>query len=677
MDIKNNIIFQRVKRNALSFWHAGNSDAFIIESILNLLPTAAVLFHRDTCEIVCGNTLALKMTAFTHNELENKPITNLFEGLILERLCGNPEPGNDPIPSTLLLRNGGQEPVIIQTHPVDKDQRQTVITFEYESQFRKKHKDASRNKQHMGLLIALGEALQNSKSEQTIKIVLDTAQITSGAQMLALYQVDPFQPILCLQEMVGNTLELQEYLPLSEVGRILKPEIWTRGKRIRNGLQRLARSENLSYLATCAIGDGQALLGLILAADRENPPDGNLLTVMQILSGFLTNFLQHNALVANLLRDREAQQEKMMVLQTIQENAQDGILLLSPQLKLLAINPSAELMLGYASHEVQDHPVENIVIGADNLNSTLSLAQEGIPTPTLGNIYLHRRDGQAFPAHVQIQPIKQDEDIKLILIFLRDLSEHQQIKIRTQQLEQRALLGEVMAIFAHEVRNPINNISMALQLMEMDHPTGDPNTEYVERMKADCERLTHLMDSVLSFSRTSDYRIEPMQLSILLERLIMRWKPRMSRVNVETRLTVAPNTPKIRGDEKSLEQVFNNLFSNALRAMSEAGGKLSVKLSPVRLQPGQTMVQIDVSDTGMGIPHENLEQIFNPFFTTDPQGTGLGLAITQRIILAHKGTIKPESFPGGGTVFTIQIPAISGQTGQLVMPETTQDGAPS
>jgi signal transduction histidine kinase len=104
-----------------------------------------------------------------------------------------------------------------------------------------------------------------------------------------------------------------------------------------------------------------------------------------------------------------------------------------------------------------------------------------------------------------------------------------------------------------------------------------------------------------------------------------------------------------------LEQVFNNLITNALRVMSETGGSLIIKVQPVMTADGRNHLEVSVADTGPGIPKELQERVFHPFFTTDQNGTGLGLAIVKRIVSAHRGNIHLTSFPGG-TIFHVQLP---------------------
>jgi len=316
------------------------------------------------------------------------------------------------------------------------------------------------------------------------------------------------------------------------------------------------------------------------------------------------------------------------------------------------------LIFGYTSAEVIGVPVDNVIIGLDNLPAGLRMALEGVASPDLGNARLHRRSGQVFPAHLQLLPVKVGRELINIVVLVRDMSEHEEIRARTQQLEQRALLGEITAIFAHEVRNPVNNISTGLQLMEMQLPADDPGRDLVERLQTDCGRLTHLMESVLAFAKPMEYKIVPTNLKQTLAVLLERWRPRMARANVELIFKVEENIPPVLADARALEQVFTNLVSNAINAMRQEGGALAVRVEKADETAGPPQLRVSVSDTGPGIPAELREKIFQPFFTTSAQGTGLGLAITQRIILAHKGSIQVESFPGG-TIFKVFLPAFS------------------
>jgi signal transduction histidine kinase len=191
--------------------------------------------------------------------------------------------------------------------------------------------------------------------------------------------------------------------------------------------------------------------------------------------------------------------------------------------------------------------------------------------------------------------------------------------------------------------------------MAINLPEDDPNQEVIARLLDDCNRLTHLMQSVLTFSRPPENKFQKVELANLIPALLERWRPRLARLNVnhEFKSSVAEST--IWGDPRSLEQVFSNLIGNAVEAMKINGGSLSIHVRPSLLEGGRKHLEVNVIDNGPGIPQDLIERIFEPFVSTNRNGTGLGLSIAKRIISAHRGTISVSSVPGG-TVFQVIFP---------------------
>jgi len=153
----------------------------------------------------------------------------------------------------------------------------------------------------------------------------------------------------------------------------------------------------------------------------------------------------------------------------------------------------------------------------------------------------------------------------------------------------------------------------------------------------------------------------PVDMNLLIKRIVDRWMPRFTRLKVKLNYQMNPGLPKVLGDLRALEQVFINLISNAVEAMSNQGGVLSIRIAPNQELSNRPQLEVMISDTGPGIPDELRERIFEPFVTGKSKGTGLGLAITKRIISAHQGSIWVNSFPGG-TMFHILLPIISEPT---------------
>jgi PAS domain S-box-containing protein len=335
----------------------------------------------------------------------------------------------------------------------------------------------------------------------------------------------------------------------------------------------------------------------------------------------------------------------------------DALIALDIELKIVRANSAAAKLLGYPREELSDLPIQDVLVGDQDLQSIFLDASGHEREAEVTRLTLHRRDGTPFPAYMRVVPI-QSESRSHLLVVLQDRSEQQAIEDQTEILAQRAILGEVTAILAHEVRNPINNISTGVQLVASRLGEDHPQWESLERLKYECDRLNQLLSDVLFFARPLELKMEPLDLADLMERFLSRWAPRFKQSNINCHTDFAPDLPFASTDPRTFEQVILNLITNALQAMPD-GGTISISLAEQVTNQGQ-MVEIKIADTGQGIPANIRDRIFDPFFTTKKEGTGLGLAISRRILTAHKGSISVESYPDAGTVFTIQVPVAQG-----------------
>lgn len=499
----------------------------------------------------------------------------------------------------------------------------------------------------------------NSEITQELSHSLENMRELLGGETVCLYQVDPAYPQLKRIAQTGEIAAFPEILPSTDLVRLDITTFWENGQRVLTELHRFARINNIRMVCSTPLIQGGGAFGLLVTAGSGQKSATLNSESLELLAIFLQGYIQQHILVENLdkhIQDLEAVQTRRGV---TFENMNEGVILLSRDLVIEEINPAAEWMLGYAGWEVKGQAYDNILIGTDRLLPALAEAQQGRITHNIGKATLNRRSGQYFPVQIKVIPMIVDGKVESIELLLVDISEHEQSKALTQQLEHRAVLGDYTAAFAHDVRNPINNISTGLQLLGAKLKADDPNQDIINRMLGDCTRLNHLMESFLAFSRPLELKFEPIQVDQFLRRILDRWQPRFARVNVNSILTVDGGVSTMIGDPRSLEQVFTNLISNALEAMTEVGDTMAIKASQVVEANCPKFVEISITDNGPGIPTDILEHIFEPFVTTRQAGTGLGLAISKQIVNAHRGSIRVSSFPGG-TVFSIQIPAESG-----------------
>lgn len=625
----------------------GEAELF---ALFQLLSNPALLLDTFKEKIVLANGPFLQMTAFSLNELAGQALDNFVTGLPSHPLMA------DEVLSVMLNRRSRPPlSVNLQARPLDPTGQWLALIFEEQGQNSKEL--LSRVDKIVNALVELSQFQEEESLRQTLEHSLGTVCKLLDVTAAAIYRIDQGDAMMWRAAESGETGLLPDMLPPSDLMRLAQTLIWRPGLRVQTDLHRAARMQNLAYLASTPIKQN----GLLVLAERQQEPFEHLPFVLEVIGKQFSVMLDHLLQVKDLRRQTLENQRDLSIWRSVEENSQEGVLLVTPDLVVSEMNPAAEWMLGYADWEVKGQSVENILIGPERLTPALETACQGIPTHNLGNVSLHRRNGQSFPAHVQIIPVQRDGETQAIIIFFSDVSEHVEISARTQQLEQRAVLGEVTAVFAHEVRNPINNISTGLQLLSVKLPPEDPNQENIARLLFDCQRLDHLMESVLNFSRQVEHKFEPVDMESLLRRLLDRWRPRMAKVNVEPFFQIESGTPMVLGDPRSLEQVFTNLISNAVEAMGTGkGGTLALRVGPYNIIPEKPQVEITVSDNGPGIPDEISGHIFEPFVTTKAQGTGLGLAITKRIVTAHHGDIRVNSFPGG-TVFQVILTAYQGE----------------
>lgn len=218
------------------------------------------------------------------------------------------------------------------------------------------------------------------------------------------------------------------------------------------------------------------------------------------------------------------------------------------------------------------------------------------------------------------------------------------------QSEKLATLGYLSAGMAHEIRNPLNSISLFVQLMRQS--ASDPeHLDYIKKILKEIDRIDTLICKLLYSSRRTRNISDDVRIDHVIDTALDVFLPRMEtgKIQVERRYGDVP--VPIKADPSELEQVFTNLFLNAMDEM-QGGGRLEIDISS---ENGKVVVK--VGDTGGGIPDEILPEIFKPFFTTKARGSGMGLPVVQRIVRIYEGNISVDKTSPEGTVFRLEFPA--------------------
>ncbi len=218
------------------------------------------------------------------------------------------------------------------------------------------------------------------------------------------------------------------------------------------------------------------------------------------------------------------------------------------------------------------------------------------------------------------------------------------------QAEKLATLGHLAAGMAHEIRNPLNAISLFSQILKPVLADDPERAGYIDKLLGEVDRIDDILVQLLASSKQPRGATQSVFLQEVIERILSNLNDQLEAHNIKLICELETGLPPITANNAEVEQIFTNLFTNAIYEMRQ-GGELGVRLARDR-----DRLQIEVSDTGLGISPENLSKIFDPFYTTKPKGTGFGLSVVLRIVKTYQGHIKAQSEIGQGTVFQIEFP---------------------
>jgi signal transduction histidine kinase len=230
----------------------------------------------------------------------------------------------------------------------------------------------------------------------------------------------------------------------------------------------------------------------------------------------------------------------------------------------------------------------------------------------------------------------------------------QRYQARAKDAERLAELGTLTGGLAHEIKNPLSTVQLNLQLLLEDLRPGDPATSRLrhrlDTAERETARLREILDDFLRYAGRMELELKPVELNSLCEDLVDFFLPQAQLQRVQLRLKRWHQELRVEADERLLKQAILNLMLNAVQAMP-SGGELILAVSAT-----STEAAIDVTDTGCGIPPEDLDKIFRAYYSKRRGGTGLGLAMTRRIIEEHGGRITVTSQVGKGTNFSVRLP---------------------
>ncbi|MDH4237620.1 MAG: PAS domain S-box protein, partial [Nitrospira sp.] len=338
------------------------------------------------------------------------------------------------------------------------------------------------------------------------------------------------------------------------------------------------------------------------------------------------------------------------------ELVQDGVMLTDTRGTLLDWNPAMERLTGWTQNEVigrtpallksGKHPPEFFERMWQTIRSGLAFVDR---------VVNRRKDGSEFLAWESVSPVKDpDGTIRYYLAILTDLSEREQMLEALRHTEQVKLVGQLAGGILHEVRNPLIGLgSLATHLADQATLPQDAR-DRCRLIAREAARIDDLLESHLEQLRPRPFETAPCDLSALLDDTLTLLHPNILKHRVSVRKHVAADLPSVEVSRTHMLQVCLNIAMNAIDAMPN-GGELTMTVRPeTRRVPGLLMT---FADSGKGISPEDLQRIYEPFFTSGKaKGVGLGLTITRDMIERHSGQLLIHSPPGSGAIVDVWLP---------------------
>lgn len=349
---------------------------------------------------------------------------------------------------------------------------------------------------------------------------------------------------------------------------------------------------------------------------------------------------------------------------TVIDSVGDGVIVVASNGLITLCNPAAEEITGFSKRQAHGAVFEKLFAQETTLLEMVSKTiRTGITISDHENVVV-RSTGRIIPVAVTCYPlvVESGENIGAILT-LKDITYIRELEAAVRQSDRLSTLGTLAAGLAHEVKNPLGGIKGAAQLLEREFDPESEMLEYTRVMIRETERIDHIIRELLELASPRGLRLAPVNLHKILGDILLLQQHAAAGREIAFIKHFDPSIPEIMADEEMLTRLFLNLICNAIDAMGE-DGRLTVSsrvLSDYRMAQNERrsrMVAIEVGDDGPGIPQQDLENIWTPFFSTKSGGTGLGLTICHKIVQEHRGMIKVESSPGHGTKFTVLLPLV-------------------
>jgi PAS domain S-box-containing protein len=331
------------------------------------------------------------------------------------------------------------------------------------------------------------------------------------------------------------------------------------------------------------------------------------------------------------------------------ENSRDAIFIADQQLVFLEVNQAATLLFSSPSHDLLKGCLFDFIKNKSQKQRVTELFREENDIRNL-EIEIESKKGELKSCMLTLTFLEDNPGDKLVHGILHDISSIKKAEIANLHAQKLAANERLIQILAHEIRNPLNNISLSLEQLSMQADAAEDNQFLVSIMQRNTGRINNIITELLNQTKPIELNFQSYSLQEMLDESISMTADRINlqQINLQKKY---PDIPaEIKADKSKLVIAFNNILVNAVEAIENGNGELDICITST---PDQYMVSI--KDNGKGIPDQYISKLFEPFFTLKQKGVGLGLSATYSIVQSHQGNIQVKSQPNKGTTFLISF----------------------
>jgi two-component system, sporulation sensor kinase E len=355
--------------------------------------------------------------------------------------------------------------------------------------------------------------------------------------------------------------------------------------------------------------------------------------------------------ISVIKKSLETVKEKEKKYQVLFENCIDPVFVLDANFRIIDFNLPFSQQFGFQKDEKGSKSISDLIRNKKNTDKFTSFLKKGIRTDEIEMILINK-NGVERDCIIHGGPVMHTREENIYLVVIRDITLRKRAEKEIIFAEKMATTGKLARIIAHEVRNPLTNINLALSELQSELPEDNPEINYyLDMIRRNSERIQVLTRDFLNSSKAKTLNLEKHDINAVIRDTLEFVRDRLELKEMTLKEELQGDLPTVKIDAEQLKISLLNLFLNAVEAMTPGKGILKVTTLH---DNGKILILI--GDNGKGIASKEIDMIFDPFYSVKKEGTGLGLAVTKNIIAGHQGHIQVRSKKGKGTVFTISLP---------------------